>query len=529
MNLLEIRNLKISFGINKKKTMALENVGFDIQEDEILGLVGESGSGKTVTGLSIMRILSKEAEIEGGSIKFAGEDLITLPETDMQKIRGSQIGMVFQEPFTSLNPVLRIGYQIEETLFIHKDMSKEEVHKKAMSLLRKVSIENPGRIFNAYPHQLSGGERQRAMIAMAIALHPKLLICDEPTTALDVTVQSGVLKLLRKLKEDLHISVLFITHDFAIVNEMADRVVVMKEGRVVETGTKTDILKNPKHPYTKELIEAVPKIGEEVISGMPSSKGDIFLETKSLNKSFAIEEGFLRREVSKVHAVKDLNITMEKGKTLGLVGESGCGKSTVAKLLLGLEEPDSGEILINGKTFSQVPDRRVREMMQIVFQDPYGSLDPRMRVEEIVLEGANLLRMRRPNRQSLLKDVLGRVRLSYEDRLKYPHQFSGGQRQRIAIARALLVNPEFLVLDEPVSSLDVLIQRDILTLLEELKKDMKLTYLFISHDLRVVESISDVISVMHKGEIVESGPKNEIYRRPKHPYTKHLLRSMPAF
>ena len=527
MKLLEIKNLSLYF--KDTMTRALDRVSFDISENEIVGLVGESGSGKTMTGLSIMRILPKEAEISEGSIRFIGEDVLSLTEREMEGLRGERIGMVFQEPFTSLNPVLTAGCQITETLSVHLGLSKEEARSHALKLLEKVQIKDPERVFYSYPHQLSGGQRQRVMIAIAVSLKPKLLIADEPTTALDVTVQSEILKLLKDLKEEFEMSVLFITHDFAIINEMADRVIVMNEGRIVESGTKRNVLESPEHEYTKRLIAAVPKIKRELLLGGNGKEKDVLIDVKGLTKSFPVERGFLKKEISRIYAVKNVSIRIEKGKTLGLVGESGCGKSTLGRLLLGLEKPDSGEVNILNLPLLKMDNKRLSKMMQIVFQDPYSSLDPRMRIGDIILEGPVLLGMGRDGKAELLKDVLEKVHLHFNDRLKYPHQFSGGQRQRIAIARALAVNPEFIVLDEPVSSLDVLIQEDILSLLKELKDRLGLTYLFISHDLRVVEAISDNICVMYSGEIVEYGSKEDIYNNPKNPYTKKLVESIPQF
>lgn len=529
MSLLEIKDLKVSFVSGTKKTTVIDGVSFDIGDNEVVGLIGESGSGKTITAFSIMRILAKNAQIEKGIIGFDGDDILKLSEGGMRLIRGNKIAIVFQEPFTSLNPVLRVGYQIEESLFMHQDITKREAKHKVMTLLEKVRIKQPDRIFHGYPHQLSGGERQRVMVAMAIALGPRLLIADEPTTALDVTVQSEILKLLRTLKEELNMSLIFITHDFGIINEMADRIVVMRHGKVVDKGLKKEVLMYSKHPYTQKLIQAVPKIEERLTDAPLAKDSHTLIETKKLTKSFSIERGAFRREVGKIFAVKDVDMVIKKGQTVGLVGESGCGKSTLGRLLLGLEHQDAGEILVNGKPFRGTPIRRIREMMQIVFQDPYSSLDPRIPMGEIVLEGAKLIGLNIRERESVLRYVLGKVRLSYDDRLKYPHQFSGGERQRIAIARALAVKPEFLVLDEPVSSLDVLIQQDVLTLLKELKDDIGVTYLFISHDLRLVEYMSDVVYVMYNGGIVESGTRGEIYRNPKHPYTKQLLESIPVF
>ena len=494
MSLLKIQNLSVRF---PNGVAAVDNISFDIGENEIVGIVGESGSGKTITGYSIMRILPKEAEAISGVINFQGKDLLKIPENEMCNIRGKEIGIVFQEPFTSLNPVLRIGDQAEETLITHKKISKKEAESVSLEFLKKLKIKDPQRIYSSFPHQLSGGQRQRIMIAIATVLNPKLLIADEPTTALDVTVQNEILKLLKDLKDNLNLSILFITHDFSIIERLADRVIVMKDGKIVERGTKHEVLTAPKHEYTRKLIGAVPRKVSERRRVRDEGRGTIddgrvLIETKNLNKSFDIEKGMFKTKVGKVHAVKDLNIKIEKGKIIGLVGESGCGKSTLGRLLLGLEKPDSGEIIVSDKG----------SMAQIVFQDPMSSLDPRMTLRDIVLEGPRISKIKRSDQENLLKELLPKVQLSYGDRFKYPHQFSGGERQRIAIARALAVRPQFIVLDEPVSSLDVLIQKDVLELLKGLKREMNLTYLFISHDLRIVDYFSDYVYVMRSGEMV---------------------------
>jgi len=527
--LLKVNNLTVSFSTGVKKNTVIDNISFSIEENETVGLVGESGSGKTLTGFSVMGILPRTAEKDRGEIIFGGKDISCFSSAEMRGIRGSGIGIVFQEPFTSLNPVLRVGYQISEMFLGDKSVSQHECKRRVINLLNEVRLKESGRIFDSYPHQLSGGQRQRVMIAMAVARNPRLLIADEPTTALDVTVQAEILQLLKTLKQELKMSILFITHDFGIINEMADRVLVMKDGIIVERGKKDDILKNPGHDYTRELIKAVPRIDvTKAISRVPEGK-DVFINTSRLTKSFSIEKGMLRKEVGKLFAVKNVTMNILRGQTAGLVGDSGCGKSTLGKLLLGLDTPDSGEVSVNGIRVKKHMPKAVRKLMQIVFQDPYSSLDPRMRMGDIVTEGAVLLGLNSKEIKDSMREVLEKVQLTYADQDKFPHQFSGGQRQRIAIARALMVQPEFLVLDEPVSSLDVLIQQGILKLLQDLKRDMGLTYLFISHDLRVVESISDIVYVMYAGEIIESGPADAIFRNPRHPYTKKLLESIPVF
>ena len=527
--LLEIKNLRAGFVVDSDFVEVIRDINLSVYEDEVVGLVGESGCGKTVTALSIMKLLPRNARLTGGSIIFDGRDLVRLREPLMLGMRGQKIAMVFQEPFTALNPVIRIGLQIVETILAHKDISKKEATSLAFKLLEKVHIKKPERIYYDYAHQLSGGQRQRVLIAIALALEPKLLIADEPTTALDVTTQHDILKLLLELKRGMKMSILFITHDFGIINEVADRVLVMKDGEIVERGEKNQILNLPQHPYTKKLLEAVPKIKDaekEVL--LPS--GDTLVKIKSLSKSFPIERGIFKKAIGRIDAVKGVSLSIKKGRTLGLVGESGCGKTTLGRLLLGLIEPDGGSIEIKGKSLREYlkdTPREIRKMMQIVFQDPYGSLDPRMTMGDIVLEGPSILGKTRSEKKSILEEVSEKVRMNPGDCFKYPHQFSGGQRQRIAIARALATRPQLLILDEPVSSLDVLIQKDILDLLKALQRELELTYLFISHDLSVIEIMSDEVAVMYRGSIVETASRRDIYKNPKHPYTKRLLESIP--
>ncbi|MCQ9207445.1 MAG: ABC transporter ATP-binding protein [Omnitrophica bacterium] len=512
--LLTAKNLKISFKQDEGCVEAVRGIDFGINANEVLGLVGESGSGKTVTALSLMRLLSGKNCAVDGAINFGGKNLLTASNKEILRIRGSDIAMIFQEPFTSLNPVLRVGEQIDEAVLAHKKISKKDAKAETFCLLEKVKISDQERIYDSYPHLLSGGERQRVMIAMAVSLGPRLLIADEPTTALDVTIQAGILELILNLKKELNMAVLFITHDFGIVNKIADRILVMKEGRIVESGNKAEILSSPKEEYTKKLLDAVPKLPAQAPAGPVPSGCPAVIEVKHLNKSFSVEKGIFQKEKGRVYASRNINLEIKEGKTLGLVGESGSGKTTLGKLLIGLLKADSGEI-----------KSRTPESMQIVFQDPYSSLDPRMRMQDIVLEGLTIRGAGRSERESALREVLFKVHLSYNDRLKYPHQFSGGERQRIAIARALAVKPKILILDEPVSSLDVIIQKEILTLLKELQKELFLTYVFISHDLRVVAHMADEVAVMKDGEIVELAPRQDIYAHPQHPYTKKLLSS----
>jgi len=492
--LLTVKNLNISFKHDSETAKAAAGVSFNVSENEIVGIVGESGSGKTVTALSIMKLLPRRDCIATGEI-----------------VSSARIAMVFQEPFTCLNPVLRVGEQIDEAVLIRRQVSKSGARARTIHLLGKVKIHDPERIYRAYPHQLSGGERQRAMIAMALALEPGLLIADEPTTALDVTTQAEILELLLQIKKEMGMSVIFITHDFGIIRRIADRVIVMKEGRIVEEAGKKEIFENPKNEYTKKLLDAVPEI---TFGGKESGeRRESVITVSDISKSFSVEGGVFMTEKTRVEAVSGVSLEIEKGKTLGVVGESGSGKTTLGRLIIGLIRPDSGEV------------KGDRKKTQIVFQDPYSSLDPRMRMRDIVLEGPAIKGLSAGEKEKTLKSTLSRVRLDYKDILKYPHQFSGGQRQRIAIARSLAVGPEIIILDEPVSSLDVIIQKEILDLLKKLQDELSLTYIFISHDLRVVEYMADSIAVMQKGRIVESGSSRDIYNSPRHPYTKKLISS----
>ena len=511
--MIEIKDLKIYFKQDSNIIKAVDGIDFTVNKNEVVGLVGESGSGKTVTALSLIKLLPKNGCDIGGEILLEGKDILKSSYDEIRGIRGSKIAMIFQEPFTCLNPVLRAGEQIDEAILIHEKISKKVAKSKTSSLLEKVKIRDPKRIYNSYPHLLSGGERQRVMIAMAIAMKPSLLIADEPTTALDVTIQAGILNLILSLKKDLQMSVLFITHDFGIIDKVADRILVMKDGKIVERGEKKEILSSPKDEYTKKLLQAVPKIDLTASLKTKETKEKL-ITVKNLNKAFTIEENIFKTQKSKVEAIRNVSLELEAGKTLGLVGESGSGKTTLGKLIIGLLKADSGEVQKKNKS------------MQIVFQDPYSSLDPRMRMRDIILEGPTIKGAKKEEKEKILRGVLFKVHLNYKDRFKYPHEFSGGERQRIAIARALAVNPRILILDEPVSSLDVIIQSEILSLLKNLQKELRLTYVFISHDLRVVENMSDSIAVMQSGEIVESGPARVIYQSPKHPYTKHLLSSI---
>jgi len=525
--LLSVKNLNVRFEHDGESVSAVDGIDFTVGGNEIVGLVGESGSGKTVTALSIMKLLPEKNCCAGGGIIFGGKNILTLSEREALGVRGAGIAMVFQEPFTSLNPVLTVGEQIDEAILTHKRLSRKSAGDQTLRLLEEVKIKSPGRIYDSYPHLLSGGERQRAIIAMAIALRPKLLIADEPTTALDVVIQKEILELILELKRELNMAVLFITHDFGVINKVADRVLVMKEGKIIERARKAEIFSAPKNEYTKKLLEARMESMQTKPPYQPRRFANGHLQTyavgkvvgkavvsvRDLNKSFSVEKGVFGRKKRRIRACSGVNLEIKEGRTLGLVGESGSGKTTLGKLLVGLLQADSGCV-------------SARCPMQIVFQDPHSSLDPRMRMQDIVLEGLTIRKTSRDKKESILRDILFKVHMSYKSILKYPHQFSGGQKQRIAIARALAVSPRILILDEPVSSLDVITQREVLDLLKELQQELSLTYLFISHDLRAVAYMADEVAVMENGKIVELASREAIYTHPEHPYTKKLLASL---
>ncbi len=497
MSMLEVKNLSVIFKNEKNETKAVDSISFNVGSHEVLGIVGESGSGKTITALSIMDLL------RGYDCSVKGD---IIPEK-----RDFRIAMIFQEPFTSLNPVLKVGYQIEEAVKLQEKCPPGACREKAISLLKKVKIKDADRVHASYPHLLSGGERQRVMIAIAIALRPKILIADEPTTALDVTVQKGIIELLLDLKKELGMSIVFITHDFRIIDKIASRVIVMKNGRIIEQGPKESILRSPKEEYTKKLINAAP---DPEFEKKPRAEKPVLLDIKNISKTFMSEKGFFNKRRFVIKALNDISLPVYKGETLGIVGESGSGKTTLGKIIIGLIRADAGSVTASEKT-----------NMQIVFQDPYNSLDPLLRVRDIILEGPRVRKFKKEKMEELLKKSLEMVRLDVKDANKYPHQFSGGQRQRIAIARALAVEPSILILDEPVSSLDVIIQSEILSLLKDLARKLALTYVFISHDLRVVEYMADRIAVMKEGRLVEYGPSLKIYKMPSDPYTRELISS----
>ncbi len=559
--LLSVKNLVVEFQTGEGITRAVNNISFDIPAGKTIGIVGESGSGKSVTSLAVMGLLQRPAaRIPQGEVFFNGQDLLKFDESQMREIRGNQISMIFQEPMTSLNPVFKVADQIAETIRIHKSVSKKEAWDRAVDLMNQVGIPNPAQSAHKYPHEMSGGQKQRVMIAMAIACEPKLLIADEPTTALDVTIQKQVLDLLHKLQQQYQMSMMFITHDLGVIGDIADDVVVMYRSNVVEKNNADEIFTTAKHPYTKGLLACRPKLGANprrllTVSDFMDENGvekhisaervvvfdkeqekekssDILLEVKNLVTHFPIKGGLFGRTVDHFRAVNDVSFTLKKGKTLGLVGESGCGKTTLGRSILRLVEPGSGSISYGGKDITHIYAeelRLLRRKMQIIFQDPYSSLNPRMTISEILTEPLNIhgVGNSRAERLSMAKELFEKVGLKASQLNRYPHEFSGGQRQRISIARALMLRPEFVVCDESVSALDVSIQAQVLNLLLDLQEEFHLTYIFISHDLSVVNFIADEVGVMNGGKIIEMDKANNIYKNPKEAYTRALLSAIP--
>ena len=520
--LLQISNLSISFQVRKTEFSAVKNLNLSINENQIVGLVGESGSGKSVTAMSIMRLLPepKASYSEQSSIIFDGEEILSANKTTLRKIRGNQISMIFQEPMTSLNPYHRVGDQIVESILLHKAQAKLEAILEAKNLMNLVEIPEVDRRFSSYPHELSGGQRQRIMIAMALANKPKLLIADEPTTALDVTIQAQILDLMTKLKDEVGMSILFITHDLGLIEKFSDTITVMQEGTVVEQGDTKSVFLDPQHPYTKKLINSEPSIKQNSLTEEPP-----LITVKDLNIFYPLpNKTFFEKDF--FHAVKDVNFSIPQKSTIGLVGESGSGKSTLGKALAGLIHYH-GSVMYDGVDIDQLNSKEskaIKKDIQIVFQDPYGSLSPRMTVGEIVGEGLDVhFDLTKIQKDDRIADCLNAVEINPDDRFKYPHEFSGGQRQRVAIARSLILNPSFMILDEPTSALDRSIQIQVIELLKNIQTDYELTYLFISHDLKVVRSMSDYIFVMQNGRIVESGPAKQVFSSPEEDYTDKLL------
>ena len=549
----DIQGLRVEFQTKDGPVVGVSDVSFVIKSGETVCIVGESGSGKSVSSLSLMRLVEfGGGEITGGRLLFNRKDSdeIDLAKTDpnlMRSIRGNEIGMIFQEPMTALNPVFTVERQLTEGLRLHASLSRSAASARALELMREVRIPEPERRLKQYPHELSGGMRQRVVIAMALACKPRLLIADEPTTALDVTIQAEILALIDRLKRETGTAVMFITHDMAVVAQMADRVVVMFRGKKVEEGTVEEIFENPQHLYTKALLAAVPKLGEMsgkkypepmiLMSRQQSAavpiKGtnELLLEVESLTTRFAVKGGMLRRKVANVHAVEDVSFTINKGQTLGLVGESGCGKSTVGRSILRLEEPQWGSVRIGGKDIMALERNGLRNSrldMQMIFQDPFASLNPQMQLSDQVAEPIhNFATLEGKAVQERVQMLFDRVELPHSFMRRYPHELSGGQRQRVAIARALALNPKLIIADEAVSALDVSVQAQVLNLMMELQSELNLSFLFISHDMAVVERVSHNVAVMYLGRIVEMGPRSAVFENPQHAYTQALMKAVP--
>ncbi|MBN4097489.1 MULTISPECIES: ABC transporter ATP-binding protein [unclassified Methylobacterium] len=553
--ILSVSDLTVSFRSDGRWREVVHGVSFDVGPRETVALVGESGSGKSVSALSILRLLPRDASRIGGRVRFESRELLAAPEAEMRRVRGDSIAMIFQEPMTSLNPVLTIGFQIAEALIRHRGLSRSAAEAEALRLLDKVRIPAARSRLHEYPHRFSGGMRQRVMIAMALACRPKLLIADEPTTALDVTIQAQILDLIKSLQDEEGMSVLFITHDMGVVAEIADRTVVMYRGRAVEAGPTARIFSEPTEPYTRALLAAVPRLGTmagrarpmrfpvvDRATGLaaptPETPDTVraaerpVLEVRDLTTRFDIRSGLLGRVTGRVHAVERVSFSLAAGETLALVGESGCGKSTTGRSILRLVEPLSGSVLLDGEDITGLDAgtlRARRQRMQMIFQDPFASLDPRLSVGAAVAEPLLINRIAAPREaRRRAEDLLARVGLPPETAARFPHEFSGGQRQRICIARALALNPRLIVADEAVSALDVSVKAQVVNLMLDLQAELGLAYLFISHDMAVVERVSHRVAVMYLGEIVEIGPRAAIFGDPRHPYTKKLLAAVPV-
>lgn len=572
MKFLEIKNLKTFFHTRSGTVRAVDDISFSIEKGEIVGVVGESGSGKSVTCHTMLGLLPRPpARVEGGSVNFQGEDLVTLPKSTLRALRGKRISMVFQDPMSCLNPFITIVEQVAEPLIIHDKLSRDKAERQAIEMMKKVGIRDAEKRARSYPHEFSGGMRQRVMIAMALVTKPDLLLADEPTTALDVTVQARILKILKSLREELGVSVLFITHDLGVVAEIADRIVVMYRGKIVEQGRVKEIFSNPKHPYVKGLLACRPTLDckyqtlptvDDFLDTIENEDGTIeirekenvkstlkglleekqtsehkhtepLVEVQNLTVCFRSSRGFLEGKTEEVRAVDGIDLTIQKGKTLGLVGESGCGKTSAGRAILHLIQPTAGEVIYDGKSLGKLSKATLleyRKKMQIIFQDPYASLNPRLTIEQALTEPmlVHSIGDSRSNRRDRVVNILEEVGLSSAHLLRYPHEFSGGQRQRVCVARALAVEPEFIVCDECVSAMDVSVQAQVLNLMQELQRKRQLTYLFISHDLSVVKFISDEVAVMQAGKIVESGSAQNLYAHPKESYTRDLIDAIPS-
>ena len=552
--MLEINNLRIFFSSNTQEIEVVKNISFKLNKNKILGIVGESGSGKSVTSLALLGLLSNKATVKG-QILYQGTDLVGFSEKDFQKIRGKKIGMIFQEPMSSLNPTKTCGAQVAEILRLHTDLNKTAIYQDVLSLFERVQLPTPKRIFNSYPHQISGGQKQRVMIAIAIACKPDILIADEPTTALDVTVQKEIISLLKELQKKNEMSIIFISHDLSLISEIADDLIVLYKGKIVEKGTSIDIFRNPKKEYTKALINSKPDLERRVkklptVEDFMNQKIDLQLYTKKernqfhqkiydskpllevvqLNKFFQKKSWFKKSSITK--AVNDISFKLYQGETLGLVGESGCGKTTLGRTILHLEKVNSGNIFYKGKDIThltKVELKKMRKEIQLIFQDPFSSLNPRISVGNSILEPMTVHQVMSSykERKLYVLDILKKVGLEETHFNRYPHEFSGGQRQRIGIARAIALQPKLIICDESVSALDVSVQAQVLNLLNELKMSFNFSYIFISHDLSVVKHMSDQLIVMNRGKIEEINDADEIYQNPKSAYTKQLIDSIP--
>ena len=524
---LEVRDLTVALPPGADRAEAVSRASFDVGRGEILCLVGESGSGKSVIAQSVMGLLPNTLPVTGGAIRLDGEDLTRATQGRLRQLRATRMSMIFQEPMTALNPVMRCGEQIDEVLVEHTTLDAAARRAKILDIVREVHLPDPERIVASYPHQLSGGQRQRIMIAMALVLEPALLIADEPTTALDVTTQAQILKLIAELQARHGTGVLFITHDFGVVAEIAHRVAVLRQGELVELGPRDDVLRRPQHEYTRMLIASVPGMTPHERPVDPLAP--VILATRGLSKTYAAGGWFRKRAA--VAAAADVSLEVRRGQTLGVVGESGSGKSTLARCIVRLVDPSAGEILIDGEDIAARPSRGLREFrrrVQIVFQDPYRSLNPRRRVGEAVIEGPLNFGVPRAEALARARRLFELVRLDPNSLDRYPHEFSGGQRQRVSIARALAMEPELLVADEPVSALDVSVQAQVLALLAEIRERLRLAMLFITHDLRVAAQVCDTVAVMSQGRVVEYGPAREVFGNPRHEYTRQLFAAAPG-
>jgi peptide/nickel transport system ATP-binding protein len=524
--LLSVKNLSLRVG----ERSLLSSVSFEIHESEIFALVGESGSGKSLTSLAIMRLLPDAISVSSGDIRLKNRSLFALPESQMQKVRGRSIAMIFQEPMSALNPVMTVGEQVAEVIKVHLDIKKEEIKDKVISLFEEVALKEPKERYSWYPHQLSGGQKQRVMIAIALACEPDLLIADEPTTALDVTIQAQVLTLLKKIREKRKLSILFITHDMAIVGQMADRVAVMKDGEIVEQAACETFFTHPKHPYTQMLLRDVifQKENEEI-----AKSSEPLLEVENLKVYFPIKKGLFQRTVGYVKAVDGITLSIDKGKTLALVGEAGSGKSTIGQAILSLVDITEGRVIFEDQNLAHLNKTALkpyRQKIQVVFQDPFSALNPRMTIGNIIREGMVSLNVGPKNRELqdiYIREMLLKVELEADHFERYPHEFSGGQRQRIGIARALAGLPELIICDEPTSALDVSVRSQVLHLLQKLQRESGVSYLFITHDLSIVPAIADEVAVMKDGKIVEQGLVSDVMGNPQHSYTQKLLEAAP--